>query len=119
MSPITTLFFDIGGVCLSNGWDHEQRQALAQQFGFDYPAFDSRHRQVTDSLERGQLTLEEALDIAKGVAAALDYAQSSVTAQIQFQTTTRASAPAPTAACPDALRSARPSCRGSRGCRLA
>ena len=61
MNTITTIFFDIGGVCLSNGWDHEQRQALAQQLGFDYPSFDSRHRQVVDSLERGQLTLEEYL----------------------------------------------------------
>jgi putative hydrolase of the HAD superfamily len=61
MNAITTIFFDIGGVCLSNGWDHEQRQALAQQLGFDYPSFDSRHRQVIDSLERGQLTLEEYL----------------------------------------------------------
>jgi len=61
MSTITTIFFDIGGVCLSNGWDHEQRQALAQQLGFDYPSFDSRHRQVIDSLERGHVTLEEYL----------------------------------------------------------
>src|SRR4029078_5457391 len=61
MSTITTIFFDIGGVCLSNGWDHEQRQALAQQLDFDYPSFDSRHRQVIDSLERGQITPEEDL----------------------------------------------------------
>jgi len=61
MGAITTLFFDIGGVCLSNGWDHEQRQALAKKLGFDYEAFDSRHRQVIDSLERGQLTLDEYL----------------------------------------------------------
>ncbi|MDQ2997929.1 MAG: HAD family hydrolase, partial [Chloroflexota bacterium] len=61
MSTITTIFFDIGGVCLSNGWDHEQRQALAQQLGFDYPSFDSRHRQVIDSLERRLLTLDEYL----------------------------------------------------------
>ena len=61
MSPITTVFFDLGGVCLSNGWDHEQRGAVAQQFGFDYEAFDQRHRQVVDTLERGQLSLEEYL----------------------------------------------------------
>jgi putative hydrolase of the HAD superfamily len=61
MAAITTLFFDIGGVCLSNGWDHEQRQALAKKLGFDYEAFDSRHRQVIDALERGQLTLDEYL----------------------------------------------------------
>lgn len=62
MATITTIFFDIGGVCLSNGWDHEQRQIIAEQFGFDYPAFDSRHRQVVDALERGQLALQEYLD---------------------------------------------------------
>src|SRR5690349_19589314 len=61
MSTITTLFFDIGGVCLSNGWDHEQRQQVARTLGFDYEVFDSRHRQVVDAMERGQLTLEEYL----------------------------------------------------------
>ena len=61
MAAITTIFFDLGGVCLSNGWDHEQRQELARQFGFDYEAFDSRHGQVIDALERGQLTLAEYL----------------------------------------------------------
>ena len=35
MAAITTIFFDLGGVCLSNSWDREQRQALARQFGFD------------------------------------------------------------------------------------
>lgn len=62
MATITTVFFDLGGVCLSNGWDHEQRQVVARSLGIDYEAFDSRHRQVVDSLERGQLTLEEYLE---------------------------------------------------------
>jgi putative hydrolase of the HAD superfamily len=61
MSQITTLFFDIGGVCLSNGWDHEQRQRIAKQFNFDYSTFDARHRQVSDTLERGQLSLHDYL----------------------------------------------------------
>lgn len=61
MSRITTLFFDLGGVCISNGWDHEQRQTIAQKLGFDYETFDSRHRQVVDALERGQLTLDDYL----------------------------------------------------------
>jgi putative hydrolase of the HAD superfamily len=61
MSQITTLFFDIGGVCLSNGWDHEQRQVIAKQFAFDYPTFDARHRQVADTLERGQIGLQDYL----------------------------------------------------------
>jgi putative hydrolase of the HAD superfamily len=62
MPHITTLFFDLGGVCLSNGWDHEQRQTVAQKLGFDYEPFDSRHRQVVDAMERGQLTLEDYLN---------------------------------------------------------
>lgn len=61
MDVTTTLFFDIGGVCLSNGWDHEQRQVIAERFDFDYAAFDSRHRQVVDALERGQLALADYL----------------------------------------------------------
>jgi putative hydrolase of the HAD superfamily len=61
MSPITTLFFDLGGVCLSNGWDREQRRVVTDKYEFDYDAFDRRHRQVVDSLERGQLTLHEYL----------------------------------------------------------
>jgi putative hydrolase of the HAD superfamily len=61
MSPITTLFFDLGGVCLSNGWDREQRRAVTDKYGFDYDTFDRRHRQVVDALERGQLTLHEYL----------------------------------------------------------
>jgi putative hydrolase of the HAD superfamily len=61
MLHITTLFFDLGGVCLSNGWDHEQRQAVAQKLGFDYEPFESRHHQVVDAMERGQLTLEDYL----------------------------------------------------------
>jgi putative hydrolase of the HAD superfamily len=61
MSSITTLFFDLGGVCLSNGWDREQRRVVTDKYGFDYDTFDRRHRQVVDALERGQLTLHEYL----------------------------------------------------------
>ena len=57
----STVLFDIGGVMLSNGWDHEQRRVIADQFGFDYDAFDARHRQVVDTLERGHLTLDDYL----------------------------------------------------------
>jgi putative hydrolase of the HAD superfamily len=61
MRAITTLFFDLGGVCLSNGWDREQRRVITNNFGLDYDTFDRRHRQVVDTLERGQLTLHEYL----------------------------------------------------------
>ena len=61
MPPISTVFFDIGGVVLSNGWDRDQRRKTAENLGFDYAAFDSRHLQVVDSLERGQLSLHDYL----------------------------------------------------------
>lgn len=61
MKDCTAIFFDLGGVCLSNGWDREQRRAVAEQFGFDYDTFDRRHRQVIDALERGQLSLRDYL----------------------------------------------------------
>lgn len=61
MAAITTLFFDLGGVCLSNGWDREQRRVVTDQFGIDYDIFDRRHRQVVDALERGQISLDEYL----------------------------------------------------------
>ena len=38
----------------SNGWDHEQRHDVAAELGFGYEEFDSRHRQVSDCLERGE-----------------------------------------------------------------
>jgi putative hydrolase of the HAD superfamily len=61
MPNCTAIFFDLGGVCLSNGWDREQRRFVAEQFGFDYDTFDRRHRQVIDALERGQLSLHDYL----------------------------------------------------------
>jgi putative hydrolase of the HAD superfamily len=58
---ITTLFFDIGGVCLSNGWNLEQRKRVAQQFNFDDAAFEGRHVQVVDMFDRGQMSLHDYL----------------------------------------------------------
>lgn len=61
MTSISTIFFDIGGVVLSNGWDHDQRRVIAEQFGFDFATFDGRHLQVVDSMERGQLSFHDYL----------------------------------------------------------
>jgi putative hydrolase of the HAD superfamily len=61
MLTISTIFFDIGGVVLSNGWDHDQRRKIAEQFGFDITVFDNRHLQVVDALERGKLTFHDYL----------------------------------------------------------
>ena len=39
-TPITHLFLDIGGVLLTNGWDHHCRQSAAQKFGLDFEDFE-------------------------------------------------------------------------------
>lgn len=61
MEAITAIFFDLGGVCLSNGWDREQRRVITDRYSLDYETFDRRHRQVVDALERGQISLHEYL----------------------------------------------------------
>lgn len=58
---IRTLFVDIGGVLLTNGWDHLSRQAAAQTFHLDWEEMEERHRMNFDTLEVGKLTLEEYL----------------------------------------------------------
>lgn len=61
-SSITTLFFDIGGVLLSNGWDRAARKRAAAVFSLDLPEFEERHHLTFDTYEEGKLTLDEYLD---------------------------------------------------------
>jgi putative hydrolase of the HAD superfamily len=55
------LFLDIGGVLLTNGWDHNARRRAAEHFGFDYGEMDDRHRMTFDTYEEGKLSLQEYL----------------------------------------------------------
>ena len=59
--PITTLFLDIGGVLLTNGWDHEARLKAATAFHLDYKEIDERHHLTFDTYEEGKLSLDEYL----------------------------------------------------------
>ena len=43
MTNTKIIFFDIGGVLLSNGWGHESREKAAIEFGFDYSEMDILH----------------------------------------------------------------------------
>ena len=61
-TAITTLFLDIGGVLLTNGWDHKARQKAAQHFQLDYAEMDDRHRLTFDTYEEGKLSLDDYLD---------------------------------------------------------
>ena len=60
--PVTTLFLDVGGVLLSNGWDHYARQRAATNFKLDLAEMEERHHLTFDTYEEGKLTLEEYLD---------------------------------------------------------
>ena len=64
MTGITHIFFDIGGVLGTNGWDREQRQAAVQRFDLDAEDFQWRHEEVVGEWEEGRITLDEYLDIA-------------------------------------------------------
>jgi len=60
--PITCLFLDIGGVLLTNGWDHPIRKRVAAHFNLDLSEMDDRHHLTFDTYEEGKLTLDEYLD---------------------------------------------------------
>ncbi len=62
MSQISTLFWDLGGVLLTNAWDHTQRQLAVVEFHLDEVDFQERHELVVSSFERGKISLDEYLD---------------------------------------------------------
>ena len=62
MSAIRAIFWDVGGVLLSNAWDHMQRAAALEHFHLDEEEFHDRHEMVVSSFERGKITLDEYLD---------------------------------------------------------
>ncbi|MGA2725439.1 MAG: HAD family phosphatase [Bryobacteraceae bacterium] len=59
--PITALFLDIGGVLLTNGWDHLARRRAAKHFKLEWAEMEERHRLTFEIHEEGKLTLEEYL----------------------------------------------------------
>jgi putative hydrolase of the HAD superfamily len=59
---ITTIFFDIGGVLLTDGWGHDSRRAAAKEFGLDWNEYSDRHKKVAHPLETNRITLERYLD---------------------------------------------------------
>ena len=59
---ISTIFFDIGGVLLTDGWGHDSRRAAAQQFSLDWDDLSERHEKVAHPLETNRITLERYLE---------------------------------------------------------
>ncbi len=56
---INTIFWDIGGVLLTNGWDMNQRARVLTALGVDLPAYEAVHDQKNWFWERGLITAEE------------------------------------------------------------
>ncbi|MBS1598901.1 MAG: HAD family phosphatase [Bacteroidetes bacterium] len=59
---ITTLFLDIGGVLLTDGWGRDSRELAAEKFKLNLPEMELRHTLTFDTYELGKLTLDEYLD---------------------------------------------------------
>lgn len=62
MSNVAALFWDVGGVVLSNGWDRSARAEAARRFSLDAVDFEERHRRAEEVLETGGMTLDTYLD---------------------------------------------------------
>jgi putative hydrolase of the HAD superfamily len=58
---VTDLFFDIGGVLGSNGWDRQQRAAAVRHFGLDVDELEDLHGETVAMLEQGRMGLDEYL----------------------------------------------------------
>ena len=58
MTSAPTLFFDLGGVILTNGWDTAARKHAAETFGLDYQEFQTRHEMLKTAFETGQIGID-------------------------------------------------------------
>lgn len=59
---LNTLFLDVGGVLLTNGWDSSSREQAAQKFDLDLRELNNRHALTFDTYEIGKITLDDYLN---------------------------------------------------------
>jgi len=62
LPQISAIFWDVGGVLLTNAWDRSQRERALEQFRLDQAEFLDRHEMLVSSLERGKIGFDEYLD---------------------------------------------------------
>ena len=62
MAQIITLFWDIGGVILTNGWDHVSRKLAAERFELDEDDFRDRHDLSFPAFDSGRISIDEYLN---------------------------------------------------------
>jgi len=61
-TEITCVFLDIGGVLLTDGWDHHARKRAATNFKLKFSEMEDRHHLMFETYELGKLTIEEYLN---------------------------------------------------------
>ena len=59
MPEVTTLFWDLGGVVLTNGWDRPARRQAVEEFRLDWEEFEDRHELLLNGFETGTVTLSD------------------------------------------------------------
>lgn len=62
VNSIRTLFWDVGGVLLTNAWDHEERDRAVGKFLLQKADFETRHKEAVATFEEGKITLDQYLD---------------------------------------------------------
>lgn len=62
MFPFDAILFDVGGVLLTNGWDHCERLLVLDRFHVGEDAFEARHPAANDAWERDLINVKEYLD---------------------------------------------------------
>jgi putative hydrolase of the HAD superfamily len=63
-APFGCLFVDVGGVLLTNGWDHLARKRAAKHFHLAWAEMEERHRLTFETHEEDKLTFDEYLSLA-------------------------------------------------------
>src|SRR5271154_808389 len=61
MAEVNTLFWDNGGVILTNGWDRGSRERAVEKFHLDWEDFEDRHELMLHTFETGELSLGDYL----------------------------------------------------------
>lgn len=59
---IKAIFTDLGGVCLSNGWDSATRKKAAKHFQLEFTDMEARHQMIAGIYEEGKLAIDVYLD---------------------------------------------------------
>ena len=62
MFPFDVILFDVGGVLLTNGWDHRERALTAKYFHLDLADLEARHPVPDAAWEAGTIPLKAYLD---------------------------------------------------------